>query len=259
MQTVRRVRIGKLEVDPVTLDEAVERIGRLVASGFGGTVYVPGVDHVLAAEAEPRLTCAYQEADLSLPGAVPLLWASRVLRTPVPARVSAADLWEPLMRRAAAHRWKVYLLCGEEGAGQRAASSLRELGVEVAGQSAPWIEDPTRERMIAPLATAIRDSGAALVLVSLGAPREELFIRTARRWLRGAVMIGVGASLNLGAGPGIRAPRWLRRPGLQLLYRLATQPRGQWRRSLSRDPRFAMIIARQRREARRAPALPFST
>ena len=96
-----RIRVGQLPIDVVDFEGAVEAIDRLISARNGGTVFTPNVDHVVMAEHDERFRTAYAAAALSLVDGTPVLWASRLLRTPLPAKISGSDLVMPLMRRAA--------------------------------------------------------------------------------------------------------------------------------------------------------------
>jgi N-acetylglucosaminyldiphosphoundecaprenol N-acetyl-beta-D-mannosaminyltransferase len=80
----RRVRIGTVEIDHVTLAEAIDSIESLVDAGEGGSVFTPNVDHLVLAEVNPRLREAYARTSLSLVDGMPVLWASRLLGDPLP-------------------------------------------------------------------------------------------------------------------------------------------------------------------------------
>jgi N-acetylglucosaminyldiphosphoundecaprenol N-acetyl-beta-D-mannosaminyltransferase len=89
----------------------------------------------------------------------------------------------------------------------------------------------------------VRAAKADLVLVGLGAPKQELWIDQVRSALEPAVLLGVGASLDFLAGTIPRAPRWMSRSGLEWLYRLGREPGRLWRRYLVRDPKFLLVMA----------------
>ena len=93
-----RVRIGQLEIDAVTFPEAVETIAALIERREGGAVFTPNVDHIVKAENHADFRRAYSRADLCLADGMPLLWASRLLGSPLPEKVSGSDLLLPLMR-----------------------------------------------------------------------------------------------------------------------------------------------------------------
>jgi N-acetylglucosaminyldiphosphoundecaprenol N-acetyl-beta-D-mannosaminyltransferase len=96
----------------------------------------------------------------------------------------------------------------------------------------------------APVVEAVGRAEPHLVIVALGAPKQELFIHETREALRPAVLLGLGASIDFIAGTVPRAPAWMSRSGLEWLFRLSREPRRLWRRYLVRDPRFLLILAR---------------
>jgi N-acetylglucosaminyldiphosphoundecaprenol N-acetyl-beta-D-mannosaminyltransferase len=248
-----RVRIGQLELDPVTFEQALERIAELVDAGEGGAVFTPNVDHVVKAESDVEFRRAYSSGSLCLADGVPILWAARLLGSPLPAKVSGSDLVLPLARLAGERRWRVYMLGGGPGVAAEAGVKLsRELGVDVVGTDSPFVhEDGTTEQAEVTL-RRIAGTRPHLVLVALGAPKQERFIDRYSDQLRPAVAVGVGGSLDFVAGRTRRAPAWMSRAGLEWLFRLGQEPRRLWRRYLIDDPRFVVIIARQWRRERRA-------
>lgn len=249
----RRVRIGQVNIDPVTFEEALETIAALVGRREGGAVFTPNVDHVVKAEGNPDFSRAYARADLCLADGMPIVWASRLLGSPLPAKVSGSDLLLPLMRLAAERRWRVYLIGGGPGVAEEAGEKLRELGVTIVGTDSPVVgpdgTSDSSDETLKRLAAASPD----LVLVAFGAPKQELWIDRFGGRLDPAVAIGVGGSLDFLVGRTRRSPAWMSRLGLEWLFRLLQEPRRMWRRYLVEDPAFAAIVARTRRRARREP------
>lgn len=250
----KRVRIGHVDVDKVTFREALDRIDALVARRRGGMVFTPNVDHIVQAEENPRFRAAYAAADLSLADGMPVLWASHLLRDALPQKVSGSDLVMPLMERAAEKGWRVFFLGGAEGVARRAADILvaRLPALRIVGCVSPRIDvdDPARH---AEVVETIRAAEPDLVLVALGAPKQELFSQSVVGALAPAVLLGVGGSLDFIAGVQSRAPGWMSSIGMEWFYRLAKDPRRLWRRYLVRDPKFFLIVVRDlvrpRREA----------
>ncbi|HSQ66393.1 MAG TPA: WecB/TagA/CpsF family glycosyltransferase [Polyangiaceae bacterium] len=241
-----RWRLGDVPVDRVTFDEALEAIGQMIRRGEGGAVYTPNVDHVVLAREHEGLRRAYQEVDLSVADGMPVVWASRLLGAPVPEKISGSDLVPRLMGRAEQEGWRVYLLGGGPGVAVRAADMLRvsHPRLSVVGATSPRIEMTDGPAVHAALMAGVREVAPHVVLVGLGAPKQELFIHQVRRSLRPAVLLGVGATLDFMAGVVPRAPRWISSAGLEWAYRLAREPRRMWRRYLVRDPRFVSIVVR---------------
>jgi N-acetylglucosaminyldiphosphoundecaprenol N-acetyl-beta-D-mannosaminyltransferase len=244
-----RVRVGSLAIDVVDFQGAIDAIDRLIGAKNGGTVFTPNVDHVVMAEHDERFRSAYAAAALSLVDGTPVLWAARLLRTPLPEKISGSDLVMPLLRRAAERGHRVYFLGGAEGVAELAKSKLEATfpGIRIVGTDASRIDinalgeaDEVAER--------ISRAAPDLVLVALGAPKQEIWSHTRAERLKPAVLIGVGASLDFVAGIQKRAPRWMSKVGLEWLYRLAQEPRRLATRYLLRDPEFGLILLRQLRQ-----------
>ncbi len=242
-----RIRIGRLPIDVVDFAGALGTIERLVDARAGGTVFTPNVDHIVIAERDARFRKAYARVDLSLVDGTPVLWASRLVGQRLPEKVSGSDLVIPLVERAAALGWRVFLLGGADGVADRAATALREQfpTLAIAGTDAPRVDldGPLEARL--EIARRVAATRPELVLVAFGAPKQELFCDEARDILAPAVLVCVGAGIDFVAGTAKRAPAWMARAGLEWAYRLAREPRRLAGRYLLRDPQFAAILLRQ--------------
>jgi N-acetylglucosaminyldiphosphoundecaprenol N-acetyl-beta-D-mannosaminyltransferase len=245
-----RVRFGELWVDSLTFAEALDAIEALVVAGRGGSVFTPNVDHVINADHNPSFRAAYASASLSLADGQPLVWTSRLLGARLPEKISGSDLVIPLMKRAAARRWRVYLFGGGPGVAEKAAQVLTEQhGVTIVGCEAPRISLEPDPAVDGPAVERIRKANAQLLLVALGAPKQELWLHRTGAGIRPTVGVGVGASLDFVAGAR-RAPRWMSRAGLEWLFRLLQEPRRLARRYLINDPKFLLILYRTLRTPR---------
>ncbi len=242
-----RIRIGSLRVDVVNLDGALDAIDALVSAKAGGTVFTPNVDHVVQVEHDPRFRAAYDDVSLSLVDGMPLMWAARLLKTPLPEKVSGSDLILPLMRRAAERGHRVYFLGGADGAAELAKQKLLEQfpSLQIVGVDSARIDVNGSAEVQAPILARIATAKPDLLLVALGAPKQEIWSHEQRAALGSAVAIGVGASLDFIAGAQTRAPKWMSDSGLEWAYRLAQDPRRMASRYLLRDPEFFGIVARQ--------------
>lgn len=246
---ISRIRIGSLPVDSVSFEQALDAIDDLVQKKLGGRVFTPNVDHVVQAEHDLRFRAAYSDVSLSLVDGMPLMWASRWLKTPLPEKISGSDLVWPLMRRAAERGYRVYFLGGAPGAAELAKQRLlQELpSLQIVGTDPARIDVDAAPDVQRPILDRIADAKPDLLLVALGAPKQEIWSHEQRANLKDAVAVGVGASLDFIAGTVQRAPRWLSNAGLEWAYRLAQEPRRLAARYLLRDPQFFRIVARQMR------------
>jgi N-acetylglucosaminyldiphosphoundecaprenol N-acetyl-beta-D-mannosaminyltransferase len=245
--------LGPLPVDAVTRQEALEVVEQLVKRGQGGAVFTPNVDHVVLADGNARMREAYARANLSLGDGMPLVWASHLLKEPLPEKVSGSDFVPLLLERAAERGWRVYFLGGAPGVAALARDRLRERlpALQVVGVDASQIDVDGPIEQSKKLIERMREANPHLVLVALGAPKQEILIDRVRQELRPAVLFAVGGSLDFVAGTIPRAPRWISQSGLEWLFRLTREPRRLWRRYLVRDPKFLLILARAMRDAAR--------
>ncbi|MET0594260.1 MAG: WecB/TagA/CpsF family glycosyltransferase [Polyangiaceae bacterium] len=245
------VRIGRIWIDALTFDQAIDDVEHLVNAGEGGTIFTPNVDHVVQVERNAAFREAYEQVSLSVVDGQPLLWSSRLLGAPLPEKISGSDLMLPLARRAAARGWRVYLLGGGPGVADLAANELRkQFDIDIVGTDAPFVTPAGDPVEGASVIERIARAKPHLLFAAFGAPKQELFLHRARAAIRPAVGIGVGAGFDFIAGRVKRAPRWISKSGLEWLYRLAQEPRRLAKRYLVDDPEFALILARTMREPR---------
>lgn len=240
------IRFGRIHAHALTFDEALDRIVDLCRTGDGGYVVTPNVDHVVLAEEDAALVDAYARSAVSLVDGKPLVWLARAMGTPVPAKISGSDLARPLIARAAREGLPVFFLGAREGVGQKAADILvqENPGLKVAGVLSPPLGFEKDEGQNAEVVRAVRASASALVLVALGAPKQELWMARHKDVLAPAVLLGLGGTFDFIAGEVKRAPTWMSDAGLEWLYRLAQEPRRMANRYLVRDRAFAGIALR---------------
>ena len=229
-------------VDAVGRADAVERIAALAAAPSPSIVVTLGVEMVMEAQRNTRFRALVNRAALSLCDTVGILLASRLRGGPLRERVTGVDLIGPLAERSArGGDLRLFLFGAAPGVVERAAAALTRdhPGVRVAG---------TRNGYFAPeesaaIARTIAQSGANVVLVGLGSPKQEFWLEEHLGATGASVGIGVGGSFDVLAGAVVRAPRVLRRAGLEWLYRLIREP-ARWRRQLAL-PRFALAAFRE--------------
>lgn len=201
-------------------------VGRRLARGEGFALATLNLDHLVKLGRDPAFAAAYAAQDLVVADGHPVVWLSRLARRPV-ALVPGSDLVVPLARAAAAAGAPVALVGATEAALAGAAARLAAEvpGLAVALRLAPPMGfDPGGPEAEAVLA-AVAASGARLVFLALGAPRQERLAARGRARLPGVGFASVGAGLDFLAGTQRRAPVWARRLALEWLWRMLTSPR----------------------------------
>jgi N-acetylglucosaminyldiphosphoundecaprenol N-acetyl-beta-D-mannosaminyltransferase len=239
----RKTKLFGIEIDALQLNEAVERILAWVAEGERSCRYVvtPNVDHAVMFQEQAALRDAYAAASLVLADGAPVIWASRLLGRPLPQRVPGSDLTPALFASVGHGRpLRVFLLGAGPGVAARAAKRIEERwpGVKVVGTYSPPLGFERDEQENASIVQRVNASQADVLVLGLGAPKQELWIRRFAPQLNVAVALCVGATIDFLAGEKRRAPRWLQQVGLEWLHRVASEPR----RLLKRYARDAWIF-----------------
>ncbi len=243
---MERVRILGCRVDATDGADAVRRIVSL-AQGEGTSLVVTlGTEMIVAAQRDAAFRSALNAAALSLCDTIGVLYAARLYGVRIPERVTGVDLIDPLCEALARADLPLYLLGAKGDTAARAAAALvaRHPGLRIAGARDGYFPASDDEAV----AREIARSGARVLLVGLGSPRQELWIRANLANSGARVGIGVGGSFDVLAGNLERAPEKWRRLNLEWLYRLLKEPQ-RWRRQLAL-PLFVLLALRERALAR---------
>ena len=240
----RPIEILGVAVDDLDEDEAVERIARFIAAGGPHHVVTVNPEFVMEARRNGAFRRVLAAADMATPDGFGLLLVARWRGTPLRGRVTGVALVERLAALAAERGYALFLLGAAPGVAERAARALERRcpGLRVAGCYAGSPRPDDEPAIRARIAAARPD----ILLVAYGHPAQDLWIARNQPLLRAPVAIGVGGAFDYLAGVVPRAPAWMRRLGLEWLYRLIRQPR-RWRRILTAVPLFLWAALRERR------------
>ncbi len=211
-------------IDALSWEQAAGRILRWAQSGASRMVCLCNVHSLVSARHDPALAAALAQSDLNSPDGAPLAWLMRRRGWPEQQRLSGPDLMWRLLGEAARLDLPVFLLGGTEPTLERLQTALRTAFplLKIAGLLSPPFR-PLEESDNAQIAATIEASGARIVLIGLGCPKQEKWMASQRGRVR-AVMLGVGAAFDYHAGVLPRAPLAWQRLGLEWLYRLAQEP-----------------------------------
>jgi len=223
--TVTLANIG-VALDAITERGCVDHIVAEHAAGRGGWVVTLNLANLRKVCRDASTRDAIGGASLTVADGMPLVWASRWQRTPLPERVAGSNLVSMLSEAAAEHDMSVDLLGGDEGVAEAASRVLtgRYAGLRVVGTSCPPLGFDAEEDAVSRVADEVAAAEPDVVFVALGFPKQERVIARLRSRLPGAWMLGVGISFSFVSGHVRRAPRWMQRAGLEWLHRLAQEP-----------------------------------
>jgi len=188
------------------------------------------------------LRAAVDGCELATADGQAVVWAARILGRPLPERVAGIDLMDALLDVARSHGYRIFLLGAREDVLGRAEAEIyrRHPGVRIVGRHHGYFGREEEPAVVDEVASATPD----MLFVALETPAKELFLARNRARLAVPFVMGVGGSFDVLAGERRRAPRWMRRSGLEWLYRLLQDPRRLARRYAVGNTQFVWLVLR---------------
>ncbi len=242
MDKRRRANILGCQVDLLTLEDGIIRIKDLIRRGRPAHILTLNAEIVYQAQTNEELKSIINRADMVTPDGIGIVWGGRQLGYDIRERVTGIDLLYRLCREAPAQGWKVYLLGSAPGVAEESGRRLIAdfPGLQICGNHHGYF----REEDIPALISEIKELAPHILFVSLGAPKQEKWIRKYKEQLGVPVSVGVGGSLDVIAGQKRRAPLWMIRLNLEWLYRLGSEP-SRIRRQMAL-PKFVGLILKSK-------------
>jgi len=247
------VELVELPIAITDYERTLDWIDEAIAGQAREYVCVTPVHLLMAAYEDPEVRIAVGKAGLIVPDGQPLVWALHALGASAASRVYGPDLMIAACQRAVKSGARMYLYGGRnDGALVQLTLNLRRRfpGLNIVGGYSPPYR-PLELYEEESVAAEINASGADIVWVGTGQPKQELWMANMRSRLDAQVLIGVGAAFDFHAGLVPQAPRHLQEAGLEWAWRLVREPRRLWRRYLRYNPWFVFLFARQWLEQRR--------
>lgn len=234
---MNRMKFMNTEIDNITMEEALDQIQELIKIRANSYVVTPNVDHIVKLEKGGEIRSVYKNADLILCDGKPLIWISKWYRTPIVEKISGSDLFPKICELAAKEGYTMYFLGAAEGVAKKAAENLQKrfIGLKVVGTYSPPFGFEKDEEEINKIIENITRVKPDILIVGLGAPKQELFMYHFRNELNVPVSLGLGASLDFEAGNIKRAPKWMSNHGLEWLFRIFQDPKRLIKRYLVDD------------------------
>jgi N-acetylglucosaminyldiphosphoundecaprenol N-acetyl-beta-D-mannosaminyltransferase len=243
VESPERRQVLGVRIDPLTMTQALEQCTDAVRRRQYLSIGVVNAAKIVAMRRDQRLKQAVGGCHLILADGQSVVWASRLLRVPLPERVAGIDLFQVLLAEAAQRGSRVFFLGARPDV---LAEMLNRIGrsfpaLQVAGARDGYF----RAGQEAEVAAEIRACGADLLFVGMSSPKKELFLSRWGQATGASVVHGVGGSFDVLAGLTRRAPLWYRRYGLEWLYRAQQEPVRLGRRYLTTNTAFIALLARE--------------
>lgn len=227
--------------DAVTLSQCVDQLFSDMDHGRRGWLATVNVAILMMMRESPRLQSFVDRATWTVADGQPLVWASRWFHRPLPERVTGVDLVECLCERAVQRHETIYCLGATQDVvlGMMARLRERHPGLSITGADGYFKADEAAAR-----AQAVAASGAKILLVGMGVPRQEQFIEEQWPLLNVNLAVGVGGSFDVLAGLRQRAPLWMQKVGLEWVFRLIQEPGRLWKRYFVTGMQFGALVLR---------------
>ena len=227
----KRIHLFGVDIDPLTMKETVTLIAQWLNQPENTCKFVvtPNVDHIVKVQTDIGLQAAYKQAALVVTDGKPVVWAASLLGVNIPGTVPGSDLVPAIFDHAQSTKTtvKVFLLGAMPGVADRAKANINDKWplIEIVGTLSPDFGFDKNIEASKTICDIVNKSGAELLLVGLGAPKQELWISQWAPQLTVKVALCIGATIDFLAGEKARAPIWMRKVGLEWLHRMLSEPK----------------------------------
>ena len=236
-----RINILGVQVDMVTIPEAADKIVEFLSEDKLHTVYTPNSEIIMEAYRDKAFSKVLNEADLLTADGIGVVYASKYLKKPLRERAAGYDIARLLLQKLNYTDHKLFLFGGKPGVAELAMGNIKKdyPQLNIVGTRNGYFGEEDEDEIIA----QINESGADILFVCLGAPRQEKWIYEHKDKLKVKVAMGVGGSIDVFAGTVQRAPEFFCKTGLEWFYRLMKEP---WRAKRMTDlPKFAVTVLKE--------------
>lgn len=243
---MKKINILGVNIDKVTRDDTKELIKKFLENNNTNTIYTPNTEIVMESKKNKELENILNSGSLVIPDGIGLIYASKIKKKPLPERVTGYDTSLDILEIANDMRKSIFLLGGEEGVAKKAGEIIlaKYPNVKIAGINNGYFKgshtnnysENEEKRII----DKINDSGADILFIGFGAPKQEYWINKNKEYLNSKIIIGNGGTMDVLAGKVKRAPAIFQKLGLEWFYRLISQP-SRIKRQLA-IPKFIITI-----------------
>jgi N-acetylglucosaminyldiphosphoundecaprenol N-acetyl-beta-D-mannosaminyltransferase len=240
---MNRVKLLNVSIDNLSESELLSKLK-------SGVVFTPNVDHLMKLQDDQDFFNAYTCASYKLCDSKILFYIARLLGTPIKEKISGSDLFPAFYQYHKDNKdIKIFLLGAREGVAIKAQNQINnKIGREIIiGAHSPSFGFEKNEEECLKMIDIINQSGATVLAVGVGAPKQENFIYKYKdKFTNVKIFLAIGATIDFEAGNIKRAPKWTSEIGLEWLYRLLSEPKRLWKRYLVHGPAFFWLIFKQK-------------
>lgn len=239
----KRVRILNTLIDNISISDLLKDLD-------SGVVFTPNVDHLIKLQKDPEFRDVYTIADYKICDSQILMYAAKFLGTPIKEKISGSDFFPAFYNYHKNNRQiKIFLLGAQPGVARKAQVQInakvgRNIVTDVYSPPLNFENDAVEQEEII---RRINSSGATVLAVGLGAPKQESWISKYKHKLpKIKIFLAIGATIDFEAGHKKRSPKLVSKLGLEWLHRLISEPKRLWKRYLCDDLPFVWLIFQEK-------------
>ena len=243
-----KVNILGVQVSNITNEHLLESFTERIGQKQKTQVCITPVNSVLAAIKDPQVLSIYNASEYVLCDGTPIKWAAGFLNTPIVERITGLDLLPNLVAHCAKHDFSIFLLGASPGVGEQLKKTIHAQypNCKVVGVYVPPFMKVFSEEENIKMIDAINAVSPDVLLVSLTAPKQDIWIAENLHRVNASIQIGIGGAFEVMAGLAKRAPKWMHTAGLEWLYRFIQEPKRLFRRYFIEAPLFIPLILKQK-------------
>ena len=239
-----KVKLFNIEIDALSMRQTLDIVEDAVANDKHIHHTVVNAGKIVLMQKDKELEKSVNEADLINADGQAVVWASKMLGSPLPERVSGIDLMEKLVKRSFEKGYRCYFLGAEEDVVSNLITLYKKKYSNnvIAGYRNGYFKKSDEKR----IAKDISQSNANILFVAITSPKKEIFLNTYKKELKNINFImGVGGSFDVIAGKVNRAPKWMQDIGFEWLYRVIQEPRRMFMRYLVGNTKFIFLVLKE--------------
>jgi N-acetylglucosaminyldiphosphoundecaprenol N-acetyl-beta-D-mannosaminyltransferase len=243
-----KVNILGVQVSSITNANLLDAFSEAIAKKQFTQVAITPVNSIVAALKDEKVKEVYNASEYVLCDGMPVKWAASLLGTPIKERITGLDLLPDLIDLVAHKNFTVFLLGASPGVGEKLKQVIlaKYPNIQIVGIYVPPFMKTFTAEENQKMVDAVNAVKPDIVLVSLTAPKQDLWIAQNRDVLKTFVCIGIGGAFEVMAGLAKRAPKWMHGAGLEWFYRFIQEPKRMFRRYFIEAPIFIPLVIKQR-------------
>ena len=243
-----KVNILGVPISNITNEHLLESFTERIGQKQKTQVCITPVNSVLAAIKDPQVLSIYNASEYVLCDGTPIKWAAGFLNTPIVERITGLDLLPNLVAHCAKHDFSIFLLGASPGVGEQLKQTIHAQypHCKVVGVYVPPFMKVFSEEENIKMIDAVNAVSPDVLLVSLTAPKQDIWIAQNLHRVNASIQIGIGGAFEVMAGLAKRAPKWMHTAGLEWLYRFIQEPKRLFRRYFIEAPLFIPLILKQK-------------